>query len=308
MNFDIKLLVYFVAVADHLSFKQAAEQLNLAQPWLSRQIKKLETQLGFDLFVRSTRHVALTEEGERLLERARLVVEQVDATLALARTLAAGDASTLKIGIPLYGVFVEPRTALFDRFIQKYPNARLETEMGNVAKLLAAMLQGELDAIFAMENPGKTDGAEIEALTLCEGGIDIVMDRTDPLAAQEIVAADHIKGREMAVFSRIANADMFQLLFGAFDPDSVRFVDFSDFSFFRHLGERQLITALPAWQPLPMGGLLRRPFAGTDRVLRFQLLRHRAHQLPLLERFWRMARGLAADARHPAPMEKAAGP
>lgn len=70
-DLDIRTLRYFVAVADELSFTRAAEKLFVAQQAISRDIRKLETQLGTTLFDRTTRRVALTPDGERLLVEAR---------------------------------------------------------------------------------------------------------------------------------------------------------------------------------------------------------------------------------------------
>src|SRR6266508_3095261 len=68
---DPRLLRYFVAVAEELHFTRAAARLYVAQQALSRDIARLERQLGVRLFTRTTRRVALTGEGERLLVRAR---------------------------------------------------------------------------------------------------------------------------------------------------------------------------------------------------------------------------------------------
>jgi DNA-binding transcriptional LysR family regulator len=71
VELDLRLLRHFVAVAEELHFTRAAARLYLTQQALSRDIRRLEEQLGVSLFTRTTRRVALTPEGQRLLTRAR---------------------------------------------------------------------------------------------------------------------------------------------------------------------------------------------------------------------------------------------
>jgi DNA-binding transcriptional LysR family regulator len=71
MDLDLRLVRYFVAVADELHFGRAAAKLHLSQPALSKQIRKLEDQLGTRLFLRDSRHVSLTARGESFLIDAR---------------------------------------------------------------------------------------------------------------------------------------------------------------------------------------------------------------------------------------------
>jgi DNA-binding transcriptional LysR family regulator len=76
---EIRSLRYFVAAADELNFTRAAARLYVAQQALSREIQRLEARIGARLFVRTTRRVSLTPEGERLLEPARELVARHDA-------------------------------------------------------------------------------------------------------------------------------------------------------------------------------------------------------------------------------------
>src|SRR5215217_2339896 len=78
---DLRLLRSFVAVAEELHFTRAAARLYLAQQALSRDIARLERQLGVRLFTRTTRRVALTPDGQRLLVRARELLALHDQTL-----------------------------------------------------------------------------------------------------------------------------------------------------------------------------------------------------------------------------------
>src|SRR3546814_17438408 len=68
---NLDRLIRFSVVAEEMSFSKAARRLNVDQPWLSRQIQQLEAQMGFPLFVRSTRRVSLTDEGEALFASAQ---------------------------------------------------------------------------------------------------------------------------------------------------------------------------------------------------------------------------------------------
>jgi DNA-binding transcriptional LysR family regulator len=81
MDLDLRKLRYFAAVAEHRHFGRAAEQLYIAQPVLSRQIRALEQELGCALLVRTTRSVQLTPAGEQLREEARQVFASVDAAV-----------------------------------------------------------------------------------------------------------------------------------------------------------------------------------------------------------------------------------
>jgi DNA-binding transcriptional LysR family regulator len=79
---EIRALRYFVAAAEELNFTRAAARLFVAQQALSREIQRLEARLGTPLFVRTTRRVTLTPDGQRLLVRARDLVQRHDAVWA----------------------------------------------------------------------------------------------------------------------------------------------------------------------------------------------------------------------------------
>ncbi|MEJ9077736.1 LysR family transcriptional regulator [Gordonia malaquae] len=95
---ELRHLRYYIAVAEECHFGRAAARLHIAQPPLSQQIKQLETELGVTLLLRSTRKVELTEAGERYLERARAVIDAVDAAGTEATRIADGRLGRLGIG------------------------------------------------------------------------------------------------------------------------------------------------------------------------------------------------------------------
>ncbi|KAA0099569.1 LysR family transcriptional regulator [Mycolicibacterium sp. P1-18] len=96
-DLDLRKVRYFVALAEELNYRAAAERLHLAQPVLSRQIRTLEHELGAQLFIRDTTGTRLTAAGEQLLEDAVLLLTNVDG-IRRRVTAAAKDARTFTVG------------------------------------------------------------------------------------------------------------------------------------------------------------------------------------------------------------------
>ena len=105
---NIKQLEYFVAVAEELHFGRAAERLGIAQPPLSRQIKQIEDSLGARLLNRGRSSVTLTQAGERLYERTKDILNQLEDTRLEIRRIGQGAEGRLRIGFvgsATYGMF-----------------------------------------------------------------------------------------------------------------------------------------------------------------------------------------------------------
>src|SRR5205085_7222744 len=91
-------LKYFVAVAEELNFRRAAEVVHVAQPALSQQIKQLEDELGVALFVRSRHKVELTAAGKTFYASAQIILKEARQAVADARAVEQGEAGRLTMG------------------------------------------------------------------------------------------------------------------------------------------------------------------------------------------------------------------
>src|SRR5690606_39009267 len=120
---DLDRVIRFSVVAEELSFSRAAKRLRVDQPWLSRQIQQLEAQLGFPLFVRSTRRVSLTPEGEALLVHATELARVAIQTREALKSLGRSHSSVISFGVNPYTYWVPARAKILDDFQARYARA-----------------------------------------------------------------------------------------------------------------------------------------------------------------------------------------
>jgi DNA-binding transcriptional LysR family regulator len=95
---ELRHLRYFVAVAEELHFRRAAERLHVAQPAVSEQVRKLEAELGVLLLNRTQRSVSLTAAGAVMLEEAKRVLRQADVAGQAARNARKRGLGRLRVG------------------------------------------------------------------------------------------------------------------------------------------------------------------------------------------------------------------
>ena len=159
---ELRHLRYFVAIAEERSFTRAAERLWVAQPGLSTQIRRLESELGVQLFERHTRGVDLTGAGELFLERARTALAAADAARATGRDLEAGLVGSVRLGIAT-GAGWPGASELLSAFDRERPGVELTVMETYGGTLLRDLRDGRLDAMIA---PAALGSAELRRLRL----------------------------------------------------------------------------------------------------------------------------------------------
>lgn len=132
----------FVAVAQHLSFTKAAAQAGIALPTMSQTIRSLEDRLGVRLFNRTTRSVALTEAGERLLSEIQPIVHGIDQALESVNLFRDKPIGTLRLAVSRPSA-TRRLAPLLQPFMAEYPAIRLEVVVDDTVQDLVA---GRFDA------------------------------------------------------------------------------------------------------------------------------------------------------------------
>ena len=152
---ELELLRSFIAVADCGGFHRAAEQLNLTQSTVSQQIKRLELEIKRPLFRRTTRTVALTDDGEMLLGDARRLLQLEEA--ARHRLTAPRLSGTVRLGANEEVASGSLPSAL-GRFASLHPDVKLEVQIGVSSEMIEQLDAGRLDVVFAKRPFGSSRG------------------------------------------------------------------------------------------------------------------------------------------------------
>jgi len=143
MDLDLRKVRYFVAVADKLHFGRAAEELHIAQPVLSRQIRALEHDLGTPLLTRDSHGVALTDAGRQLLDDAGPLLASAHAVRRRV-TVAARGSRRLMVGFRA-GIVVTPAIR---EFATRHPDVLVDVQRIEADDQAALLLDGRIDVAY----------------------------------------------------------------------------------------------------------------------------------------------------------------
>lgn len=145
---ELRHLRYFIAVAEEAHMTRAAERLGIQQPPLSLQIKALEQELDVQLFRRKPRGVELTEAGAAFLQRARVILNEVDRAFASARRTARGEQGRVVVGFTASAPFHPFVPRVIRTFREMHPLVALTLEESGSRELVQGLHNEEIDAAF----------------------------------------------------------------------------------------------------------------------------------------------------------------
>src|ERR1700761_5209374 len=206
VDLDLRLVGYFVVVAEHRHLGRAATALRVAQPSLSRQIRRLEQQLGVRLLDRTPQGTRLTEAGDVFLPRAKALLRS--ATQAAAQARAAAQPSRIAIGYTM-GLIVTPAVREMRR---EHPDADVQALHLDWDDARDALLGHRVDAVVT-RLPFPTDGLHVTILYDEPRVLIVPVDHR--LAGRDFVTIDDIADEPMP---RVRNSDPTWSAYWRIDP------------------------------------------------------------------------------------------
>ncbi|MEV6768236.1 LysR family transcriptional regulator [Nocardia sp. NPDC051030] len=198
---DTVSLRYFLVLAAERNFTRAAERIGIAQPALSARIRRLESDLGTQLLIRTTRTVELTTAGVALAEAAPAALSALDRAWEIARRAGAGEAGPLRIGYSL-SAGSETAPALVDGLIRRCPEFAVTAAPMPTPEISPAVAQGRIDlGITRAEQPGHG----VRRFPLRQERIGVRLATDHPLANASEIGIEEMAAYRIQLHERAAN-------------------------------------------------------------------------------------------------------
>jgi DNA-binding transcriptional LysR family regulator len=196
---EFRHLRSFLAVAEHLHFRRAAESIHLSEPALSVQIRALEEEIGTQLFIRDHRKTLLTPAGEVFLEEAREIVMRSDRALGRARRAALGQVGILRVGfVSTAAALLVPQLVL--RFRELYPDVELELRNVLTADQVVQLGQRQLD-VGLLRLPISAN-EEIETTIVHREPFVLLLPASHPLTGKRFLRLEHLRDSNFVMYAR----------------------------------------------------------------------------------------------------------
>jgi LysR family transcriptional regulator, transcription activator of glutamate synthase operon len=194
---EIRQIQYFLSIAGNGSFSSAAEELYISQSSLSKQIIALEKELGFPLFDRSKRKIAITPAGETFLKHARSLNEAYQVMMSeLGEHKTAPSLSIVAIPvIAQYGI-----TSYFVQFENTYPDINLILEEREAASILPAMNNHQYDLAFIRDN--YLDGEIYTSVEVSKDKLLAVVSRKHRYAERASISLAELSSENFIMFDK----------------------------------------------------------------------------------------------------------
>ena len=196
---DIRILRYFLTLAKEQNFTKAAEQLNIIQPTLSRQLAALEEELGTTLFIRGSRSITLTEAGILLKRRALEIIDPEEKMMDELKVKEGLIEGTITIGCGEFAA-VETLAEICKVYKEKYPMVQIALHTATADSVYEMMKQGLVDIGLFLE-PVNTEGLDYIRIMDSDHWV-VGIKPDDPLACKEYITKEDLFDRPLILPKR----------------------------------------------------------------------------------------------------------
>ncbi|XSC47512.1 LysR family transcriptional regulator [Bradyrhizobium sp. RDT10] len=206
---ELRQFRQFIAVAEELSFRRAAERLNMAQPPLTTTIKRIEDEVGTTLIERTNRIGRLTEAGRVFLEEARKTVNQAERAMLAAKRAGAGLTGTLRITF-VASAAREILPSILLRFREHYPAVKLELRESMTSQQIESLANDESDLGFVI--PPLQSSVKLSVEVVARNRLVAALPEGHPLAKADRITLSDMSGESWILFSARQGPGLYQII------------------------------------------------------------------------------------------------
>lgn len=220
MNISIRHIQHFIAVAQELHFRRAAQLTNVAQPALSRSVQTLESELGVQLLSRNNRNVMLTAAGKEFLAGCTEMVDIMETTISKSIRADQSQFGGINIGYT-YIAMCGKLPQLISGFEQKNPSIDVETISASTTIQLEQLHRKELDCCFISGPVSPLGSAEIESIEFQSDAFIIIVNHNHPLADKGTMSIEELGREKILLASQPKDSTFNQHVYRFFDKAGI---------------------------------------------------------------------------------------
>jgi LysR family transcriptional activator of glutamate synthase operon len=197
---DLRQLRYLVALAEERNFTRAAAREHVAQPALSQQIRKLEGELGLALVQRTTRQVTITDAGELLVRRARMILAELEAALEEMQALRGAWTGRVRLGT-MHTMGPVDISEVIAEFHRRHPGVEVAVHEQSSEELAELLRLGEIEVAF-LSVTERIESRGLALRRLVSERLVVVLPPDHPLAAERQLQLAQLAGDEFVSYRR----------------------------------------------------------------------------------------------------------
>ncbi|WP_147822512.1 LysR family transcriptional regulator [Salidesulfovibrio onnuriiensis] len=215
---ELRQLRYFLAVADEEHFGRAAEKLGMAQPPISQQIKRLEEEMGVQLFMRTSRKVELTKEGRAFAGTVRKTISDMEEGVNKVRMMARGEKARLRVGFIASAAHSDfPKMVAY--FRRRHPEIILDLREMHSLQQYDALVRGELDAGVMQFFQSQISG--FESHSFWKDPYMLAVRERHPLASVPVADISMLHGQDFIMYPRDHHPTTYDTIIARFERAGV---------------------------------------------------------------------------------------